>query len=175
VIEAQRLPKATEPGFNELYQETGLVATPHEERARWAAATAGELSRSLTRLQDVLDARVHLSVADAPTTLDAERVQPKASVLIQRRRGTSPIEESQVRALVAGAVEGLSADAVTVVQTTADAPHSAPRELARVGPITVTRDSARALKALLGSAFALDLMMAVALLVVVQRARRERA
>src|SRR5262245_25168970 len=47
VLERDRLPRPEPAGFSELYAEPGLLATPHEERARWAAAIAGELARSL--------------------------------------------------------------------------------------------------------------------------------
>ena len=50
----ERLPKPAEPDFAALYRESGLLATPREERARWAAATAGELARSLERVPGVL-------------------------------------------------------------------------------------------------------------------------
>jgi type III secretion protein J len=174
VLEARKLPKAPPPGFAELYREPGLVATPREERTRWAAATAGELSRSLGRMQGVLEARVHLALPDAPRALDAEPVAPKAAVLIERRHGAQPIDESAVRALVAGAVEGLSAAQVTVVQSVADPePRYAP-SMVRVGPINVTAGSAGALKALLGGALGLDVVLAVALIAIVRQRPRAR-
>jgi type III secretion protein J len=171
VLQAEKLPKAIEPGFEALYRETGLVATPIEERARWAAATTGELSRSLERLHGVLDARVHLALPETPQQLDAERPQPRAAVLIQRQRQVPPIDEAKVRALVAGAVDGLAVERVTVVQVVAEPQPRAALALVHVGPIAVTGGSAFALRALLGGALALDLVLAAALVALVRRKR----
>lgn len=164
VLHDRKLPKAAEPGFEELYGDQALVATPYDERARSAAAAAGELGRSLRRLDGVLEARVHIALADPMRPLDAVAGPARASVLIERQSGTQPIDDAAVRSLVAGAVDGLDVAHVTVVQAVA-APHSpAVRSFVRVGPATVTSDSAPALRALLGGALMLDLVMAVALI-----------
>ena len=47
------------------FAQASLVPTATEERVRAAQALSGELSRSLERLEGVLDARVHLSLPDA--------------------------------------------------------------------------------------------------------------
>jgi type III secretion protein J len=150
------------------------VATPNEERARWAAATAGELSRSLERIAGVSDARVHVAPAETPLALDASPRPAKASVLVRRKAGAPPIDEAAVRALVAGAVDGLAPEHVVVTQTPlqAGAPHVA--GLVHVGPISVTRSSALALKLVLGGALAFDLLLAVAVIALWRDRRRGR-
>ena len=96
-------------------------------------------------------------------------------MLLRREAGSSPVAEPQVRALVAGAVEGLAADQVAVIQSSAPAPRASNPKLVRLGPIEVTRRSATALRALLGAALALDLVLAVALIAVVYRRRASTA
>jgi type III secretory pathway lipoprotein EscJ len=122
----------------------------------------------------VLGARVHLALPETARPLDAEPPQPKAAVLIQRRRTAQPIDETQVRTLVAGAVDGLRSDRVTVVQVVADPQPAATRAFARLGPITVRSDSAGMLKALLGGSLALDLLLGVALIAAARRGRGAR-
>lgn len=172
VLERERLPRPETAGLAELYAESGLVATPSEERARWAAATAGELARSLERLPGVIDARVHLTPVEAPLALDAPARSAKASVLVRRKLGTHPIEETAVRALVAGAVDGLAADQVVVIQTETRVDIARAPALVRIGPISVTRGSALALKLALGSALALDVVLAAAVVVLWRNRRR---
>ncbi len=172
LIEARRLPEAPESGFDALYREPQLIATPQEERARWVAATAGELARSLRRMPGVADAHVHLAPADAPAALDAPPPRAKASVLIERRRGAPPLDQGSVRALVAGALNGLEPDRVSVIQSTLEAEPQPQRAFARVGPVTVAARSAGTLRALLAASLGLDLLMAAALIAVLRRRRR---
>jgi len=164
VLHDQKLPRAVEPGFEEFYSEPSLVPTPHDERTRSAAAMAGELGRSLRRLDGVLDARVHIALPDSMRPLDGAAAAARASVLIQRSSGSSPVDEAAVRSLVAGAVEGLDPGHVTVVQAVVARQSPAVRAFVRVGPATVTSESAPALRALLAGAFVLDLLMALALI-----------
>ena len=172
VLERERLPRPEPPGFAELYDDSGLVATPNEERARWAAATAGELSRSLERIAGVLDARVHLTPAEPALALDAPARPVRASVLVRRRAGAPPIDEAAARALVAGAVDGLAAEHVVVIQTESEASARPASALVRIGPISVTRSSAPALKLALGGALVLDVLLAVAVVVLWRNRQR---
>ena len=175
VLESARLPKRAEPGFDELYQPSALLPTPQDERARWAAALAGELSRSLERMRGVREARVHLAVADAEQPLDAPVPPPKASVLLQRARGMPALPEQPVRALVAGAVDGLAPERVTVVQVEAEpAAETAGARLVQIGPIAVSRGSMAAFKGLVAAALALNLLLALALVALLRRARAAR-
>jgi type III secretory pathway lipoprotein EscJ len=122
-----------------------------------------------------VDARVHLALPEAPFALDRPAPPSKASVLLRRAKGSSPVAEAHVRALVAGAVVGLAADQVAVVQELAPPPAAAAPKLLRLGPIEVTRRSVAALRGVLGTALALDLVLAVALIAVVYRRRASPA
>lgn len=173
VLRDARLPREEAPGIAELFADRGLVPSASEERARQAAATAGELARSIEAFSGVERARVHLALPDpSARLLDEAPSAARASVLIERR-AEARVDEPGVRALVAGAVPQLSAEDVAVVLT--DAPPARAREphLVTLGPITVTRGSAGALKALLAASFTLNLILAAAL--VLSRARRGAA
>jgi type III secretory pathway lipoprotein EscJ len=169
---AREAPSAA--GFDQVYGEPSLVPTPSESRARLAHATAGELSRTLETAAGVTRARVQLSLPDqSAVPLDQAKAGARASVLLQAdRRAPS---DRQVQALVAGAVEGLSPAAVTVVRT---ANPSAPKPSApawvRVGPLQVSAASAALARGLLGASLAVNAGLAVALMGVVYRSRRRR-
>ena len=112
---ASGLPKTGRIGF-ELFDKTNLGATEFTEHVNYRRALEGELERSIMSLAEVEQARVHLTFPKDSVFLDAQ--QPaKASVLVRIRPGTrlAPQNVMAINHLVASAVEGLSPDAVSVL------------------------------------------------------------
>ncbi|HUI53644.1 MAG TPA: flagellar basal-body MS-ring/collar protein FliF [Bryobacteraceae bacterium] len=112
---AAGLPKTGRIGF-ELFDKTNLGATEFTEHVNYRRALEGELERSVMSLEGVEQARVHLTFPKDSVFLDAQ--QPaKASVLVKLRPGArlAPQNVLAIDHLVASAVEGLSADAVSVL------------------------------------------------------------
>jgi flagellar M-ring protein FliF len=109
------LPKTGRIGF-ELFDKTNLGATEFTEHVNYRRALEGELERSVTSLAEVEQARVHLTFPKDSVFLDSQ--QPaKASVLVKIRPGMrlAPQNVQAIDNLVASAVEGLSPDAVSVL------------------------------------------------------------
>ena len=112
---AAGLPKSGRIGF-ELFDKTNLGATEFTEHVNYRRALEGELERSVTSLAEVEQARVHLTFPKDSVFLDAQ--QPaKASVLVNIRPGMrlAPQNVQAINHLMASAVEGLSPDAVSVL------------------------------------------------------------
>lgn len=173
VLRSEALPRERAPGLAEVFGQPGLVPTATEERARYVSALSGELSRSVETMERVLEARVHVALPDTRRiALDETRPTPRASVLV-RHRG-DPVDAEAVRALVAGAVQDMATEAVAVVQVQANV-EVPQREanLVRFGPIAVTRGTTGALKAILGGALGLHVILAV--LVVIGWRRKRNA
>ena len=169
------LPSAPEPGLHDVFGAGGLVPTATEERARYAAAVAGELARSLERIDGVLDARVHVAVPErALAQLDARAPKPRASVLIRRRAGAAVVDPEDVARLVVGAVPGMALEDVMVVDVEAPAPLDAALSLVQIGPVSVTRGTASALRGLLLSGLAGYVVLAL-VLIALARASRARS
>ena len=102
-------------GF-ELFDRTNLGMTDTQEKIAKIRATEGELQRTIAGLTPVESARVHLASPEA--TLYSTTQQPTtASVAIRTKPGMtlSPQEVRGITQLVAGAVEGLKPDNVTIV------------------------------------------------------------
>jgi flagellar M-ring protein FliF len=102
-------------GF-ELFDRTNLGMTDTQEKIAFVRATEGELQRTIAGLTPVDSARVHLAVPDA--TLYSTTQQPTtASVAIRTKPGEtlSPDEVRGITQLVAGAVDGLHPENVTIV------------------------------------------------------------
>jgi len=112
---AAGLPKTGRIGF-ELFDKTNLGATEFTEHINYRRALEGELERSVMSLAEVEQARVHLTFPKDSVFLDSQ--QPaKASVLVKIRPGAhlAPQNVLAINHLVASAVEGLSPDAVSVL------------------------------------------------------------
>ena len=111
------LPRAQSSGFKEVFSKGSLVPTPTEERAMFLEALSGELSRTLESVEGVLSARVHL-VLPPPSRPGVAAVPGKASAFLKVRASALPRlngGKEDLRALVAGGVEGLVPADVTIV------------------------------------------------------------
>lgn len=109
------LPREKEPGLEEMRE--GLVPTPTQERAALLNALAGELSGTLETVAGVTVARVHLTIPQ-PARPGQVPGQAKASAFLLVRPGHGPHVrglEEDLRRLIAGSVEGLSAENVALV------------------------------------------------------------
>jgi type III secretion protein J len=162
LLEARDLPKRGSKGLAETFADSGLLPSAASERARYAAALAAELERTLEAMPGVTAARVHLALpAEDPLAApgDAARATPTAAVLL-KTRATASVDEQAVRALVAGAVPTLSPAAVHVVAAAAPV-DDAPPPLAELGPIRVARSSRATLVAFAASGLGLILILSL--------------
>ena len=103
-------------GFEIMDREQGLGTSQFMENTRYRRGLEGELARTVSRLQNVRSARVHLAIPKSSVFVRDER-KPSASVLVDLQPGRS-LEASQVMAiinLVATSVPELHKDQVTVV------------------------------------------------------------
>ena len=109
--------RLTEAGFDQY--EISNYARPRRECAHNLAywrAKEGELARTILALPTVKAARVH--IAEAPTEVFQNKSKPSASVTITTRSAALTAEQAlSVRHLVAGAVSGLQASDVAVIDS----------------------------------------------------------
>jgi type III secretion protein J len=172
VLRARGLPRERRHGFAEVYGQPSLIPSTSEERARYLAATAGEVERTLETADGVVSARVHLVLEEAdPLSLEGKpRAAARAAVLIKAAEGRSPLAEGDIQKLVAGSVPGLEPRAVAVVITAAPRPaESALGPLAAVGPFRVTPSTRRPLIATFAVALGAIGVLAALLLVSLRR------
>ena len=115
MLAAQGLPRGGGVGF-ELFDRGDFGASEFTQRVNLRRATEGELARTISRLQSVRSARVHVTLPEKGLYRDDDRHASAAVVLnLQPGRNMQERELAGVRHLVASAVAGLSPDAVTVV------------------------------------------------------------
>ncbi len=176
VLNASGLPHREQAGFAEAYGQASLVQTASEERARAAQAVAGEIARTIQRIDGVLDARVHVALPDArDAPLDEASIpHPSASVLVRYAGARAPYEDDALRRLVAGAVHGMRVEDVAVVGMSRPiAPASTEARLAWIGPIAVARGSLPTLRLVLGVSIGLNVVLAGGLILFGTRRRRD--
>lgn len=142
-----QLPRARPKGVLEAMNHNALVPSPSEEHALFVAGLAGDLERSLTGVEGLLSARVHLNLPIKDPLRDTGAIRPTASVLAEHRGATPPLSAEAIQRLVAGGVAGLSPGDVSVIFVPRVARSGArDRELAHLGPLTVTQGSLGVLK-----------------------------
>ena len=103
-------------GFEILDRDQGLGTSQFMEAARYRRGLEGELARTISSLNNVKSARVHLAIPKSSVFVRDER-KPSASVLLELYAGRS-LEAGQVLAiinLVATSVSELDKSQVTVV------------------------------------------------------------
>jgi flagellar M-ring protein FliF len=113
-VAAKGMPQTGRLGF-ELFDKPNWVGSEFDERVNYQRALEGELEHTIGTLAVVKSARVHL-VLPQPSLFSAEEKVAKASVVLKLRRASvDPDEADAIRSLVAGSVENLSVDQVTLV------------------------------------------------------------
>jgi flagellar M-ring protein FliF len=116
-LASQGVPAGGHVGF-ELFDRSQWGLTDFSQRLNFQRALQGELARTIAQLREVQQARVHLAMP-TPRVFAAQDKPPSASVVLRLRAGAT-LRPEQVRGivhLVTSAVEGLSAERVTVVDT----------------------------------------------------------
>jgi len=121
ILKEAGLPKQEFQNMGQVFKKDGLVSSPMQERAQMIFALSQELSRTVSEIDGVLSARVHL-VLPENDPLRQQLVPSSASVFI-RHRGDMSVGNlvPQVKMLVANGVAGLSYDKVSVVLVPVDA------------------------------------------------------
>lgn len=114
LLQAQGYPRQDFATLGTVFKKEGFVSSPTEERARLNWGLSQELSRTLTEIDGVVQARVHLALPEeAP--LAETKAPASASVFIKYRPGTDiNAQIGKIKALVVNSIEGLKYENVSV-------------------------------------------------------------
>jgi flagellar M-ring protein FliF len=109
------VPRSGRIGY-ELFDKSNFGASDFTEQINYHRALEGELERSVMALAEVEQARVHITFPKDSVFVES-RQPAKASVLVKLRAGArlSPQNVAAICQLTASAIEGLQAEAVSVV------------------------------------------------------------
>lgn len=107
-LEAVGLPRVARTTMGDTFRKEGVISTPLEERARYIYALSQELEATLSNIDGVIVARVHVVLPEriAP----GEPVQPaSASVFIKHDSRMDPDNiNARVRRMVASSIPGMT-------------------------------------------------------------------
>ncbi len=141
-LSAQGYPRESYDSMGKVFKREGFVSTPLEERARLLFAMSQEISNTLTNIDGVVTARVHLNIPEKNPLSD--KPQPaSAAVFIKHRPDRNLASQvTQIKALVVNSIEGLQYDNVTVALFPAESIPDAPKPVAAVSTVPGTSLSA---------------------------------
>ncbi|WP_456374509.1 flagellar basal-body MS-ring/collar protein FliF [Thiolapillus sp.] len=115
-LATQGLPKSKAAGYELLDKKMEFGTSRFLENARYQQALEGELARTISALDDVQQARVHLALPKESVFV-RDRVRPEASVLLQLASGQD-LDKAQVAGivhLIASSIPKMKPEDVAVV------------------------------------------------------------
>lgn len=102
----------------ELFDKSGFGMTEFMQNINYQRALQGELSRTISSLKEIQEARVHITVPKDRLFI-SDQEESKAAVVVRLRPGARLSRENvkAIASLVAAAVKGLKPDNVQIVDT----------------------------------------------------------
>ncbi|OZI57186.1 type III secretion system inner membrane ring lipoprotein SctJ [Bordetella genomosp. 1] len=119
ILRSRGLPRERFDGMGQIFRKEGLVSSPLEERARYIYALSQELTNTLSQMDGVLAARVHVVLPERGGV--GENTTPStAAVFIKHQTGYNlDALQPQIRKLVTHAIPGLTEDRVSIALVSA--------------------------------------------------------
>lgn len=115
LLRERGLPRERYAGMGQVFKKEGLISSPLEERARYIYALSQELSQTLSKIDGVLNARVHVVLPERGVGGESG-VSSTAAVFIRYQDGYNlEILQPQIRRLVTNSIPSLTADNVSVI------------------------------------------------------------
>lgn len=141
LLNANGLPRRRGQKLLEIFTSGGLVPSEMQEKIRYQSGLAEQIAGTIRKIDGILDADVQLSFPqEDPLNPKAQKPPVTASVFV-KHNGVLDDPNSQlipkIRRLVAGSVQGLSFENVTVIPDRARFSESSAQLQARVSPPSV--------------------------------------
>lgn len=113
-LKAAALPREKRATMGELFQKEHLISTPSEERVRYVYAISEELSRTLSNIDGVVTARVHVVIPVHDPL--ATRVLPSSASVFIKHRANVDLQHltASIKNLIVKSIEGLTFENVSV-------------------------------------------------------------
>ena len=107
LLEKAGLPRNDHKGVGEVFKKTGMISSPSEERIRFMDALAQDIAKTITGIEGVVDARVHIVLPENDPF--ARHAMPSSAAVAIRSRWDADLTDiiPSVKGLVKNAIEGL--------------------------------------------------------------------
>jgi type III secretion protein J len=108
------LPGQSFSNMGQVFKSNGLVSSPVQERAQMVYALSEELSHSVSEIDGIISARVHVVLPD--NDLLKRVISPSSASVLVRYDPATDINQliPQIKTLVANGISGLSYEGVSV-------------------------------------------------------------
>lgn len=115
ILRNHGLPREDFQGLGQVFRKDGMISSPMEEKSRLLFALSEELSQTLSRIDGVIFARVHLVLPDHDPFNDISVVSSAAVFIKYQKEYNLDILVPPIRKLVARSIPGLTEDRVSVI------------------------------------------------------------
>ena len=114
MLERNGLPRNAHQGIGEVFKKTGMISSPSEERIRFMDALAQDIAKTISGIDGVVDARVHVVLPENDPF--ARHALPSSAAVAIRSRWDADITDiiPSIKGLVKNSIEGLSAEKIMV-------------------------------------------------------------
>lgn len=115
ILRSEGLPKERYAKMGEVFRKEGLISSPLEERARYLWALSQELSATVSQIDGVIKARVHVVLPERSNAGDPSL--PSSAAVFIKHKASINLDDAvpQVKKLISNSIPGLSADKVAVI------------------------------------------------------------
>lgn len=173
ILKSAGLPNKAQQTLGEVFKKEGVISTPLEERARYIYALSQELEFTLSQIDNVMTARVHVVLPER--VAPGQPIQPSsAAVFIKHHADLDPdVIRSRVHSLVSSSIPGLSTVSEDKISVTFIESSYKPQvsRWEKVGPFMVQKNSAGSLVNLFFVIGLIFLGLIAALVLVILRMR----
>lgn len=116
IMRANGLPREQFVRMGEVFKKDGLISSPLEERARYIYALSQGLAETISKIDGVITARVHVVLPDRSPGA-SEALVPSSSAVFIKYKEAYDLERvvPQIKRLVTNSISNLSYDNVSVV------------------------------------------------------------
>ena len=91
LLEQRGLPRRPHLGVGEVFKKTGMISSPSEERIRFMDALAQDLAKTISMIDGVVDARVHVVLPENDPF--ARNALPSSAAVAIRSRWDADISD----------------------------------------------------------------------------------
>jgi type III secretion protein J len=114
LLQKSGLPRREHKGIGEVFKKTGMISSPSEERIRFMDALAQDLSKTISEIDGVIDARVHVVLPENDPF--SRNTLPSSAAVAIRSSWDADVADivPSVKGLVKNAIEGLQYEKIMV-------------------------------------------------------------
>ena len=114
LLEKAGLPRMAHQGIGEVFKKTGMISSPSEERIRFMDALAQDIAKTISGIDGVVDARVHVVLPENDPF--ARNALPSSAAVAIRSRWDADVTDiiPSVKGLGKNAIEGLQYEKIMV-------------------------------------------------------------